>query len=364
MTTNVSKRDFRESERGQVLVLFLLIMVTMILIGMVAVAVGQVTVRRQQAQMIVDAAAFAGAAKQAEGMNTIAHLNQSEYNFLNWICYSKLAPYDDNDDTTWERLGAGLLTPIAAFHVNDWAGDLLTDYQDIFTVYNKAIDVVNCLYSIISPIGPRSAAQDVINDNFGDESEKIFRQADLGSSGIADLTAYASLRMVKLTEPEDYEIGPYYYTPWPSNTVCDAWPFGTAYCAGIYAGVAGYIQIYRRWIDPIKYQLGKFYDNDKGSDVRFAYYLTVSQSPVIFGRTFFNDIPPITVAAAAKPYGGYLGKKFTDSFVGFSQESGSEIAETYKAKLVPLTTTEIAGVALQNNPTSDIARWNPLAIQH
>jgi hypothetical protein len=66
--------------------------------------------------------------------------------------------------------------------------------------------------------------------------------------------------------------------------------------------------------------------------------LTVKQAPVLFGKTWFDDIPEITVVASAKPYNGYLGKKFNGGsflgFVPFSQDK--EIRETYQAKLVPV----------------------------
>ena len=45
-----SERDLRRNERGQVTVLFILILITSILVAIVAVSIGQVFVRRQRAQ--------------------------------------------------------------------------------------------------------------------------------------------------------------------------------------------------------------------------------------------------------------------------------------------------------------------------
>ena len=105
--------------------------------------------------------------------------------------------------------------------------------------------------------------------------------------------------------------------------------------------------------------------------MRFAYYLKVKQTPTIFGRNFFEELPEIVVAAAAKPYGGYLGNEFEEggttgdpfeitypdpewddpgnegsfswSPFGFVHGSadGEEIKATYRAKLVPLTPGEV-----------------------
>ena len=66
--------------------------------------------------------------------------------------------------------------------------------------------------------------------------------------------------------------------------------------------------------------------------------LTVTQAPVLFGRSWFDDIPPVTVVATAKPYNGYLGEQFNGGgFLGlipFTQKK--EIKVTYQAKLVPV----------------------------
>lgn len=363
-------RRARPGERGQVLVFFILIFVTMVLVGVLAVAGGQMLVRRQQAQMVVDAAAFAGASRQAEGMNTIANLNARSLWFLHAIQYSKLAPYFDSKDTTYARAAAFLGTVIAGWAVSDWAGDILEDYQKGFDMYNEMIDVANCVYSMPSPIpgfGPRLAAEEVIQANFGD-GDKLFRSEDLEDYGIADLTTLADLKLVDLTEPETYDIGGYYYLPHPlaetnSPSTCASFPIGTALCAwvyGNYASMDGLIYLYRL-VDPIEYELGKFYE-DNQDEVRFAYFVKVSSSPVIWGKTFFDDLPPIVVAAAAKPYGGHLGSEFEETWFLYEEEDGKEISATYKAKLVPLTAREIGALAVRMGDFEDPARW--LTIQH
>ena len=152
--------------------------------------------------------------------------------------------------------------------------------------------------------------------------------------------------------------------------VC-SWPgsswLGTAICAETYAayGIGNAAYAIYRALDPISYELGRFYDNEEGSDVRFAYFLKVSQSPVIFGRQFFTDIPPIIVAAAAKPYGGYLGNTFERSWGVHSSADGEEIQATYKAKLVPLTMSEKLKLAVVAGGLGlDPGRWNPVTILH
>ncbi|MHB0968178.1 MAG: Tad domain-containing protein [Thermoanaerobaculia bacterium] len=364
-TEALSRIRRRHGERGQVLVFFLLIMVTMILIGVLAVAGGQMLVRRQQAQMIVDAAAFAGASRQAEGLNTIANLNARALWFLHAIQYSKIGPYFDSKETTYERAAAFLLTVIAGFAVSDWAGDVLEDYQKGFDMYNSLIDIANCAYSMPSPIpgfGPRLAAEDVIEANFG-SGDKLFRSEDLVDNGIADLSTLVDINLVELTDPETYEIGGYYYLPHPlaetnSPSTCASWPVGTILCAWVYGNYASMIPVIYayRAIDPIEYELGKFYE-DNQDEVRFAYFLEVSSSPVIWGKTFFEDLPPIVVAAAAKPYGGHLGSEFEETWFLYEEEDGKEISPTYKAKLVPLTAREQLALSLRMGVGEDWARW-------
>jgi hypothetical protein len=364
------KHDPRQS--GQVLVFFILIMVTCLLIALVAVTVGQVLVRRHQAQLVVDAAAFAGASAQAEGLNTIANLNSLSLFTLNAIQVSVLAPYFDNDSTTWIRLGSGT----ASLAINNWVQDTLEGYQEIFGFYDGLIDLANCAYA--SRALAQLAARDVVDENFGDG--RIFVEDDLGSQGLADPLEWAEANLVELTDPEEYAIGPHYYLPYPANSIASQIPFGAIYAYGIYLGTIDSFIFLQKWASPNTYELGRFYDNEEGDDVRFAYYLTVSQSPVIFGKSFFDDIPPITVAAAAKPYGGYLGDKFEDGNIlggGWTksmpwpfddlswlpigkftrEEDGKEISATYKAKFVPLTTGEAAGVMIQNPSFEDADRW-------
>ena len=331
-------RRGKPSERGQVLVLFVLIMLTCTAIATVAVSVGQVAVRRQQAQMIVDAAAFAGAAKQAEGLNNIAQLNKMSFDLLQGIYIVTFIPYVDSDSTFFIRSVLGA----ASYFTNDWAGPVLKDYQKFFDTINGAINVTNRIYSNAGL--PRIAAEEVVNANFGNGSDKLFKSADKGSSGYAnpiDLFKNGG-RLVTLTNPDSYNGHSYTYAPSPNHplvTACANTPFpANLIPCGLVANglsVNGTVFIFRNFIDPIKYETGRFYNQSQGDDVRFTYRLTVTQAPVLFGRSWFDDIPEITVVATAKPYNGYLGKKFNGGgFVPFSQDK--EIRITYQAKLVPV----------------------------
>lgn len=332
-------RGARPSERGQVLVLFVLVMLTCTAIATVAVSVGQVAVRRHQAQMIVDAAAFAGAAKQAEGLNNIANLNQLSIDLLVGIYAVSFIPYIDSDGTSALRVALGAFSL-----VNDWAGDTLKEYTEIFDTINNGINVINRTYA--NPVLPQLAAEAVIDANFGSDSDKIFKAADRGSSGFANPIVDIpknNFRLVKLTDRDTYRGHLYFYGP-SRQTIqtCTnlGFPLG-AICAALvaaqYASVATAVAVLREAF-PIEYQTGRFYNQDEGDDVRFTYQLTVSQAPVLFGKTWFNDIPPITVVASAKPYNGYLGEKFNGGgFLGLIPPSqNEEIKETYQAKLVPV----------------------------
>lgn len=355
------------------LLLFILIMLTCFFLAIVAVTVGQALVRRHHAQMVVDAAALSGAAAQARGMNTIARWNQKSLHFLQAIQLSNALPYVDSDATTNARMGIWLLCPPCTPLYNDWAHDVLEGYQSIFDLFNTVIELTNRYYSVASPMpgAPRQEAAEVIDLNFGDDSMSLFREADLHASGtlvpVEDLGGI--LELVKLTDATEYQVAPYYYVFNPSNWALQtcSLPFPADIpCLELlatYATMDGYTLFLSGLIDPINYELGRFYDNDAGKDVRFAYYLKLSQSPVLFGKNFFNDIPPILVAAAAKPHGGHLGDEFEamwdfDINVGpYGEQDGKEISYTYVPKLVPLKPGEKLALAALNAEFDDPLRW-------
>jgi hypothetical protein len=318
--------------------------------------------------MIVDAAAFSGAARQAEGLNTIARINESELHLLQAIYATKFVPYMDSYATTAQRDVSG------AFSLawNDWAGDTIEGYGDLFTIMNTVVRGVNVAYSPY--FYPGRTANEIVNENFGDDSDHLFKSEDLEGNGvIVEPTRLADItKLVNLTDPEEYKInGLYTYVPsvippyW-SLATCPWIPPADAPCIWTwfqYGGVNAAINTYRMF-DPFEYDAGHFYDNDEGEDVRFAYYLTVSQSPVLFGKSFFEDIPSITVGAAAKPYGGYLGDEFDGGYwLPHGQQSGKEISPTYKAKLVPLTNQEVLTMALLTGDPGD-QRWLPTNVTH
>lgn len=361
-------------ERGQVLVVFLLMFTTCMLLAIVAVSVGQMLVRRHQAQMVVDAAAFSGAAAQAKGLNTIARFNEKSLHLLQAIQMNKWVPYVDSDSTTGGRLlGYGLF--------NDWAGDVLKNYQHIFDLFNDISNGVNRVYSRVWPAapGPWHAARETTSANFSSDSQAIFREEDLVGQGVVvdSLSWFRMSHLVALTDPGSYDVNGYTYAPNPRNIVVqicasDPEPFTKAAACDWLANVYGFTDIYfpvMRVFYPINYRLAMFYDNPEGVDVRFCYWLTVSSAPVLFGKTFFSDLPDITVAAAAKPYGGYLGNEF-ESWMGigvYDTPSGKDISPTYKAKLVPLTAEEkigLAGAAVVGGADPLEVRWWPTNVLH
>jgi hypothetical protein len=359
-------RRRRRGERGQSLVIFIFIFITLCLFAIVAVSVGQILVRRQQAQMVVDAAAFSGAAKQAEGMNTIARFNEKELHLLQAIYSTKFIPYVDSYGTTAQRDGTGA----ASLLWNDWAGDAIEHYGELFKIMNKVVQGVNIAYSPFAL--PGQTANDVVHENFGDDDDQLFKTEDLDDNGVLiEPTRLAdAYHLVELTEPETYKInGQYGYVPFPlywSMETCFFIPPADAPCAWTwlqYGGVNAAINAYRAF-NPFEYEAGQFYDNDEGDDVRFAYFLTVSQAPVLFGKSFFEDIPSVTVAAAAKPYGGYLGDEFDGGmYLPHGQQSGKEISYTYKAKLVPLSNEEVIALAIRSGDPGDM-RWLPSNVLH
>lgn len=369
------------AERGQTLTLFLLIFVTLTLIGIVAVIMGQTLVRRQHAQMVADAAAFAGASMQAQGMNNIARLNSTALTIQQEIHVSLDLPYVDNEATSWAFVAAGFAGPEAGAAlraVTDWAGDAIRKYQSTFDIINLATDLVNKWYSAANPIGgPNKAAKDVVDANFGSGSTKLFKGeqpkskgrvvvADLGVTGLTEI-----LHLVKLTDPEEYQVQGWYYMPQPDVAADCAEACETIIgCVVLAALIDGYLgsDIYSEsealW-NPAKFKFGKFYDNPSGRDVRFTYYLQIKNTPAVLGHSFFADIPPITVVATGKPYDGYLGKKFSN-YVFWTSQSSSKIREEYKAKLVRVKAVPPWGgleeIPVWTGESGDFTRW--LTVTH
>lgn len=367
----------RPDERGQTLTLLLLILITLILTAVVSIAFGQSLIRRMHAQMVVDAAAFAGASKQAEGLNTIAEINKKALFMMQEIHVSMEIPYMDEDGTTWVRT---LSQGIAG---GDWAGDAIETYQSVFDLLNLATTLVNTYYSPLNILtGPSKVASDVVEANFGggNDSDRLFAGEQPVSHGMVILADNPEpWQLVKLTDPKEYKLGGYNYIPylnnWMVTCTCSIAPVHWPCCVLkadmilVYAGTDLYYGQIKPWVDPIEMKFGSFYDNPEGRDVRCTYFLKIRNTPVFFGKEFFNDIPPIVVVAAAKPYDGYLGDEFEQwgipmvpAMLRWTHEGDNEIRAEYKAKLVPVTKAAMTEVAVRSGEDIFDARW--LAVIH
>lgn len=374
--------DRRRSERGQILPLLALTIITMGVMAMVAITFGQAMVRRQQAQMVVDAAALAGAAEQAKGLNTIARINEFELNILNGIADSQAeSVYMDTDDTTTSRiLFYGLY--------NDWAEENWESFQErVFDRLNQATDKVNYAYRVRGI--PKHAAEEIVAHNFGPSSALFHDEmppetmgalspfpADQGTVVWADEQADSYTKLVKLTEPQEYSVGgarlyvPYFdhysVTCDPMeglNVPCDIaksamllnyfgtvpWSAMTVFAARAATG------------SHPTYKLGKFYANDESHDVRFTYFLRVPAVTPVVAKDFFKEIPAIEVVATAKPYQGHLGAEFQSHmsiippdptrlfFVGrYTEQNDKTIRYTYKAKLIAVRGADKKALSLYN----------------
>lgn len=369
----------RRGERGQILPLLVLTMATMAACAVVAVTFGQALVRRQQAQMVVDAAAFAGAAEQAKGMNTIARINQKQFEILNGIVLSQKTPfYMDSDSTTWGRIWwYGLL--------DDWANDNWKNFQpDVFKPLNDAIDRVNLSYRVYGI--PKQAADRIVEQNFSGDANALFRGETPVAQGVVVWTPDVikkAQRMVELTEPQTYKVGgARIYTPYFGNyaVTCDPMYGLNVYCVFLKERLFEVYQEANYYFDTVgvfdrpEYEIGKFYNNEAYDDVRFSYFLELPGAKPIFGGEYFREIPNIVVMATAKPYGGHMGAEYIPTkswlppdpfgiwFVGqFEQHDRAEISTTYRAKLIPVRTLEKKQLAIQRGD-SDLGRY--LSVLH
>lgn len=357
--TMIDRRS-RPGERGQSLTLLVLTMATMGVMAMLAVTIGQAVVRRHQAQLVVDAAALAGAAEQAKGLNTIARINARQLDFLNALALAQakgvISGYEDSLGTTSMRM-LRALCPLC--WGDDWAIENWKRYDgDVFGRLNAAVTAVNLAY--LPHAKPNRAAKKVIDDNFSDSNDLFKGEAPDAGLVIPfyEFAAFAEKRdrLVEIRPLRQYRIGGarwykanprHYASTCPEmigivpNPPCIAARrlknIGYAKENAIF-NVKAVVQG-----DVPRYRLGNFYGTPKSRDVRFTYYLQVDAAKPIFGAGYLYDIPPIVVMASAKPYAGHLGDPFDERAgssnivsLGYTEDQGNEIAPTYRAKLVPV----------------------------
>lgn len=347
--------------------LLVLTLVTMGLMALVAITFGQAVVRRQQAQIVVDAAAFAGAAEQAKGLNTIARINEKQLNIINGIVMAQgvgmAGGYRDNYDTTMARLTCG---PACG---DDWSSINWFDYEKTFEHFNSAARAVNHTYGTYGK--PYLAARRVIEKNY-ESPDGIFAGESPVSHGPVVWVGESlnAARLARLTEPKEYAVGDgRHYTPdsaaldtW-CTIACAATTIGFPLCyKGCKSGQQTHYLIINaalslKALDEVpEYRAGQFYDNEPGADTRFSYYLRLPGPKPLTGKSWFGDVPDMVVVATAKPYGGHLGDEFEENFpyfgsrllhFGYGQNDDKKVSWTYKARLIPVRTLEKRQLAIQ-----------------
>ena len=311
-TMRDERRHRRRRESGQVLPLLALTILTMGIIALLAITFGQAVVRRQQAQMVVDAAAFAGAAEQAKGLNTIARINEKQFNLLNAIVIAQakglLGGYQDNYGTTMARLTCG---PACGA---DWSSSNWFAYESTFNYLNQASKAVNVAYGTLPYVKPPlinkpvRAATKVVNDNFGPGSSIFSGESPVSHGPVLwALDVPSAATLVKLTAPGDYEAadGRHYspdqgaLTTW-CTTPCLATvlPPLVAACVETCKNAQrvhyGVINVYYNAIALVSvptYSAGQFYDNEPGRDIRFTYHLRIAGPKPLVGKSWFGDVP-------------------------------------------------------------------------
>lgn len=367
MTMTASSRPRRSAERGQILTLVVLTMATMGVMAMTAITLGQALVRRHQAQLVVDAAAMAGAAEQAKGFNTIARINKRQLAFLNALATTQVfgmgTGYEDNDATTWARmytLGVN----------NDWAIENYRAYEeDVFGKFNTAVTWVNHAYAPNAK--PSLSAKRVIDENFFDDQGQGLFKGESPDAGVV-IPLFERMYPDRLTDlveirpQEEYRIGGgRWYKPYSGHytVTCpeSIGPFPNPACIipkrlreAQYIKANVIFNIKALGGDVPRYHLGNFYGTPKTRDIRFTYYLEVAAAKPIFGAGYLKEIPSIVVMASAKPYAGHLGDPFQEragsnnivSF-GYYEKPDQEISPSYRAKLVPVRLVDRLQLAAQ-----------------
>lgn len=351
MMTNLSSPR-RRARSGQFVVIYMMGFFTMCILAFATLAVGQVVVRKQWAQMIADASAFAGASKQAEGLNTISEITDTQLTILNAVqFYDRAIP---------GYLMGWLDCWLSYWLVNGKYQDIQDAHQNVqdfvFNPLSWAVDGINLAYPELSYFAAKEVCDDNIQAFFPNEGADRFNYPKIPYAN-----GGAMFGLAKLT-PSFGDTVAWHYV------ATDLGPCWWFLCAGPactaasllscdISGVAGLYGNQPHSLQPSPPESSFTFENvlkvmDDTNETTFLWWVKVpAVKPILGFQKPLGAIPDIIAIARGKPYGGHIGwgdggnseqdewpnRNFLPPATwGVWWDWDRSPEQTYKAKLVPV----------------------------
>lgn len=319
----------RHAQSGQFIIIYIMGFFTMASLAFATLSVGQIVVRKQWAQLIADAGAFAGASTEAEGLNTIAKISDFEFYLLRGI--------QARDRQIGYEVSSWTDMCFKAYLSDDKAGDIRDRHKNIdnlvFGAANLAVDSIQYDFTGLVPGSRGSAyknAREVTIDNLKSFFPGEFRN-DNDVNGIVNPHANAKTRFgvpsqlgyaFPLADLTDYfgdSVAWFYWTT-------DSGPCYWGVCAGYVCAAASYVSCdvsgvagnfgtgnhddrpdgSRPWSS---YEFKKVMRlMEKDGETTFLWWVQIpAVRPFLGLDNVLGMIPPITAVSRAKPYEGNIG---------------------------------------------------------
>lgn len=273
-------QTFRD-ERGQIMVLFSLVLFTLLTFAALVINVGQILTRKALAQKLADVGALAGATEQATSLNKIADINAKAFYFLRWTALvTRAYPFDYYKDA------------------DDVVDDFLESFGQLMVFDPLQTDVEDELTQ--APLSANAQATSVTTQNIKD----LFPNENVADFGMYNpdpnpQTFDGSTALFTPTSPHPRDVNWWYYT----SRSC-AWYDVPCWITFEYECVRSFLYLtggleshtfstYRTREDPQR-------------EIHFYWQVTVPQTGSILGM--MPKLPPVTAIAKAKPFGGQSGE--------------------------------------------------------
>lgn len=317
--------------RGQIAVMTFFFLIMMVYTGGMVVNVTQAVVRKIQAQMVCDAAAFTGATYQARGLNALTKTNRIIGGL--YATYWVVGTWSLGDAHLWPHKAL----PSAIKGV----------FEGVIQVFRLLADFQN--------IGYAGMAYAKAKENANHNIRYLFNVSNVGASKIKSYGGNywcKSLPIVgRLSVDPILVTIPAAGFPVPALTAdSQLLPFwGTAIKGNFHMNYIVWCWIIPCGIDRMKAEPALWVKNtNKDEELRFYWVVQLPETKAMFMPNRMK-IPPVTAVGSAKPYGGSrgpneakdmhsIGKMAALAGLAGGNDGGQGFLPKYRARLCPTST--------------------------